>query len=118
MNSVFSEQFLHLVKGLERIMGKYYPNAYEPQCSDCAHREICKYKNEYIQWLKTSARAFIHDDPEFPTPSNADIKISCKHYTKEVVTPKIAWGVDGDYPGVRIEQGDYPGVWTEQDLSK
>ena len=87
-------------------MGKYYPNAYEPQCSDCAHREICKYKNEYIQWLNTSAKAFIHDDPEFPTPSNADIKISCKHYTKEVVTtPKgIAWQVDGNCPGVWIEQ--------------
>lgn len=61
------------------------------QCNTCIKRDVCKFKEEYMQTFRN-----IQDDFHYPSDT-FEVKLNCKKYISQVVmsTETYPWGVRG-----------------------
>lgn len=52
-------------------------------CSNCAHEEVCKYKEDYKEFLNQTMGDAFDLAPDF-----VDIKVNCKLYHPIMSTPR------------------------------
>lgn len=55
--------------------------AYNNPCGNCRHEYVCKYKDQYTDFLEKKAEYFFNDTPPF-----IDLNAKCSFYDSKVVS--------------------------------
>lgn len=59
------------------------------QCNTCIKKDVCKFKEEYMQTFRN-----IQDDFHYPSDT-FEVKLNCKKYVGQVIMNTEAWGIRG-----------------------